>query len=502
VIAAVAAIVGAAVAWHYHQLGLTLSHYDARGHLVVARRILDSLTPGPRQIGAIWLPLPHLLNMFPVQVDLFYRTGASGVAISIVSFALAAGSLAWIARHLTGSNAAGVVAAALFVLNPNVLYLQSTPMTEPLLFGLDALAVALLIAWLDGARVRTGAIGWAFALACLTRYEAWPVMAAALAAAAWTLWHRGDQAWPAVRRVIPIAVYPAVAIVGFCIWSKIVIGQYFVASGFFVPENKALGKPLVAASEIWWGTHSVSGTMALALGVLGVAAMLALAANRRRSTALVALAFAATGALPWAAFLKGHPFRVRYMVALVVPEALAAGVIVGLALEALRRRPDYARRFAAAPVAVMIAAPLLAAWDLHPLNARAPMVVEAQWDLGNTRVRRHVTEYLRAHYDGRLIMVSMGSLGHYMQSMSEFGFNLRDFVHEGNGELWDEAFENPRRVAGWILIEEKAEGGDMLAKRARENPHFLDGFTRVAHGAGVVLYRRDPVQNRKLTTKR
>ena len=32
--------VGAIVAFHYHHLGLTLSHYDARGHLIVARRDL------------------------------------------------------------------------------------------------------------------------------------------------------------------------------------------------------------------------------------------------------------------------------------------------------------------------------------------------------------------------------------------------------------------------------------------------------------------------------
>jgi len=79
-------LAGLAVAWgtaaacFYWHLGLTLSHYDAKGHLVVARRILDGLTPGWLQIGAVWLPLPHLLNMLPVQVDAFYRTGASGVA--------------------------------------------------------------------------------------------------------------------------------------------------------------------------------------------------------------------------------------------------------------------------------------------------------------------------------------------------------------------------------------------------------------------------------------
>ena len=80
-----AAIGGALVAIHYHRLGLTLSHYDARGHLIVARRIFDSVTPGWQQIGAVWLPLPHLLNALPVQVDAWYRTGASAVAFSIAA---------------------------------------------------------------------------------------------------------------------------------------------------------------------------------------------------------------------------------------------------------------------------------------------------------------------------------------------------------------------------------------------------------------------------------
>src|SRR5215212_11253559 len=96
VAAVAAAVVGTAAAWYYHRLGLTLSHYDARAHLVVARRILDSITPGWQQIGAVWLPLPHVLNMLPVQIDLFYRTGLSAVAISIVSFAVAVGAIAWI----------------------------------------------------------------------------------------------------------------------------------------------------------------------------------------------------------------------------------------------------------------------------------------------------------------------------------------------------------------------------------------------------------------------
>src|SRR5919204_308079 len=90
-LALAAVVAGTFAAWHFHRLGLTLTHYDARGHLVVARRIADSITPGWQQVGAVWLPLPHLLNAVPVQFDLFYRTGVSAVAISVASFAIACG---------------------------------------------------------------------------------------------------------------------------------------------------------------------------------------------------------------------------------------------------------------------------------------------------------------------------------------------------------------------------------------------------------------------------
>src|SRR6187399_1383391 len=102
-IALAAALLGTVVACRFAALDLTLSHYDARGHLVVARRIFDSITPGWQQVGAVWLPLPHLLNALPVQIDALYRTGASAVAISIVSFAVAVGAVAWVIAAMTGS---------------------------------------------------------------------------------------------------------------------------------------------------------------------------------------------------------------------------------------------------------------------------------------------------------------------------------------------------------------------------------------------------------------
>ena len=139
---------------------------------------------------------------------------------------------------------------------------------------------------------------------------------------------------------------------------------------------------------------------------------------------------------------------------------------------------------------VTLAALALVAFELRPLNPSAPMVLEAQWDRPNIVARDQVTRCLLDGYHGETIMASMGSLGHYMQELSRQGFALRDFLHEGNGDIWLNALDGPRPYVGWILIEEQAEGGDMLAQIARARPGFLTGFTRTCEGGGVALYRR------------
>ena len=128
------AVLGTAAAIYYAQLGLTLSHYDARGHLMVARRVFDNMMPGWIQLGAVWLPLPHALNALPVQWDWAFRTGATGVAISVLSLSVGLAALGGYVADRTGSIVAGVAIALAVLLNPNVLHSRVTPMTEPLLF--------------------------------------------------------------------------------------------------------------------------------------------------------------------------------------------------------------------------------------------------------------------------------------------------------------------------------------------------------------------------------
>ena len=61
------------------------------------------------------------------------------------------------------------------------------------------------------------------------------------------------------------------------------------------------------------------------------------------------------------------------------------------------------------------------------------------------------------------------------------GLRIADFVNEGNGTLWDIAFSTgPAPYVGWMLVEERAEGGDVLAQRIRD-----DNSLRPRHGARV-----------------
>jgi hypothetical protein len=380
-----------------------------------------------------------------------------------------AGGMAAIAGFLvryTGSGAVGLCLPLAVLLNPNVLYLQSTPMTEPMLFGLACLALVGVDAWLsDGSRRHTRLAGLALAALVLTRYEGWCIAGAL-----------GGLALFARPKDAPrLFVYPALAVLGFLLLSYGSTGRWFVTGGFFDATNPALGDPWRAWTQIREGTERLSGPWIVRIGFCGALGALAAAWWARRegraqvARALLPLSLVAAAALPLYAFTSGHPVRIRYMVSVVVAVLILSG---GL----LRWLP---RRMQPAAAVAMLA---LALWSAHPLDPDAPMVREAQWERPYSEARRAVTDALAARWDG--------TLAHYMQQMSRDGFALRDFVHEGNGELWHRATEAPVVYVRWILIEESAEGGDVLAQRARESDSFLAGFTRVIEGGGVALYHR------------
>ncbi len=176
VTAALALLSAAAVLLVQHQ-GWTLYYGDADAHLMIARRIVDSQTPGFEQIGSGWLPLLHLLILPFVRVDAWWRNGIAGAIPPAICFVIGGSFFFAAVRRIFDSTAAALAAVALFALNPNILYLQSIPMTEMVFFASLAALLYFTVrfgqtqGWLCAA-----AAGIAACPATLTRYEGWFVL--------------------------------------------------------------------------------------------------------------------------------------------------------------------------------------------------------------------------------------------------------------------------------------------------------------------------------------
>ncbi len=171
-LAASALVSLAALVW-VHAHGFTLYWGDAEAHLNIARRIVEARTTGYEELGEPWLPVTHLLMLPLVTFDSLWQSGLAGAIPSAFCFTAAAAFFFAATRRVLG-DASAWCALALFVLNPNALYLQSIPMMEAPFFA------ALMGLFFFTTRYRdtqscTDLIGAAsMCLAgTLTRYEGW-----------------------------------------------------------------------------------------------------------------------------------------------------------------------------------------------------------------------------------------------------------------------------------------------------------------------------------------
>ena len=154
--------------------GFTLYYGDAEAHLNIARRLLDNRALSGEELGTVWLPLPHILMAPFAASNAMWRSGLAGVFAAAACFVIAVGFFFLAAKRVNHSNVAGWTAALIFALNPNMLHLQSTPMTESVF---AACLAVLLWATLEYRHK----ISWSPLLiaaaasnaASLTRYEGW-----------------------------------------------------------------------------------------------------------------------------------------------------------------------------------------------------------------------------------------------------------------------------------------------------------------------------------------
>lgn len=205
-VALIAVILGFVALVLCYTRGYLLLYGDAVAHMGIARRILDSRNPGLSQLGGVWLPLPHLLILPFVQKMEWWHNGLAGAWPSLLCFIASVVGIFRLARRMMTPQWA-FAAAFFYALNPNLLYLSTTAMTEPIflaeLIWLTLLTmectVAIRAAQHSLVARRLIFIALLIVASVYTRYDGWVLGAAAWCIVTWCL-AKNREVW---RKVAP-----------------------------------------------------------------------------------------------------------------------------------------------------------------------------------------------------------------------------------------------------------------------------------------------------------
>ncbi|MGA2433916.1 MAG: glycosyltransferase family 39 protein [Bryobacteraceae bacterium] len=495
-IVALFASLSAVACAYFYSRGSLLYYGDAVAHLNIARRILDSRTPGWEQIGTVWLPLPHLLLLPFVRNMRLWTTGLAGAIPSGFCFVLGGLFFFLAVRRIFQSAVAATAACLLLALNPNLLYLQSLAMTEPVYLAAIAAVLYFSVRFRQEQSPASAiAAGLAACAGTLTRYEGWfliPFVALYFFLAA------------RQRRWLNAILFGAIASLGPLWWlahNWWYFGDplefYRGASSAQAIYRRALdaGMGRYAGDNDWkmafFYFRSAAAVCAGApLAWMAVAGAVA-ALFKRALWPLVLLSLApvfyvmsihSSGTPIFMPHLWPHSwYNTRYGLAALPLLAFAAAALVALA-------PVKLRALVAAAVVIAAVSP----WLVYPSAENWICWKESQV---NSEVRRAWTTqaaaFLEANrHPGDGVIASFGDLTGIFQ---DAGIPLRATLHEGNHPLWLAAVSRP----GLFLWEKwaVAVSGDPVSSaidRVRKSGPRYDLVKTIAvKGAPVIeIYRR------------
>jgi hypothetical protein len=220
---------------HYLQLGDLLLYGDAVAHINIARRVFDSQTPGLLQLGSVWLPLPHVLMIPFIYSNAVWQNGSGGSIPSMIAYVFGVVGIFRLVQGALGSdpltkpaaNIGAGAAAFVYGANPNLIYMQSTAMTESLYLALSTWSVVYFAEFIRSLRetakpknelrpkAMRAALFWCaccVAAAEFTRYDGWfmaTVMGSTIVIIALRNWQNIGLRKAAVKFLVIIAISPA-----------------------------------------------------------------------------------------------------------------------------------------------------------------------------------------------------------------------------------------------------------------------------------------------------
>ncbi len=499
----------------------TLVYGDAVSHLEIGRRLFDNATPGFAQLGGVWLPLPHLLIALFAWNDALWSTGLAGSLAGILAYLVTVAYVFLAARRLTHSNSASFIGTLVFALNPNVLYLQATPLSEPMCWATFTMACYYMFAWVqdDTNKNLIWATGSTF-LATLTRYDGWVLIGVfpVVILLVGLLKHHSRR--KIEGNLVMFCILGSLGVILWLAWGQIIFGDplYFQRGPQSAQaQTISMSDPLQIyqqhnlPADIQIYSMATIETLGLSLCVLAMIGLVVYLVKKWRSPEILAvLAFLAPFAFYVAALYAGqaglfdsrfifyplgiipvsqspHLFNARFGSEMVAPLAVFTALLVPKIPGMVRGRDtlrSYMHVWSArlGSVLLLLVVVLQSVWIAYG----GVITVIAETNPPFCVKSYAINSYLSEHYNGGRILQTDYP---FLLSEAEENIHFSNIIYEGSGQLWLEALQHPAVYVNWIIL---APGDDIAQSLAAQDPQFARQFTLVATtSTGMRLYHKN-----------
>ena len=507
--------------FYYFQHSGLLLYGDAVAHINIARRVFDSQTPGLLQLGTVWLPLPHLLTIPFIVSNSLWQNGAGGSFPSMIAYVFGVvgifrqvrGLLEFQpssgARPKTPAAVGAWTAAVTYGANPNLLYMQTTAMTESLYLCLFIWAVVFFAEFLralpgntlrsddsqgDDPKANTSLTrcAWCLAGAELTRYDGWFVAGAMGATVVIIAVGRGRNSEgnvyafrrSAAKFLLGIAIVPVLWLA----YNRAIYGSALeFANGPYsatgIEQRVGAPNPALHNAGVAALYFLKSAQLNMADGNWGrfwLAAALATLAlvtwKLRRQVAPVFLLWVplifyalsiAYGSVPihvytWWPFAT---FNQRYGLQLLPMFAASAGLLTAYVFQ-LASKGRHAGKLVA-PLLALIVAGYASVWNAKPLCLKE---AQKNWDIRNPLNLAVLRVVFHLPLQSRFLM----DIGEHVGIMEQAGIPLRRVVNNENHRewkrptdpegLWERTLADPSHYVDFVIAFE----GDAVDQHANK----------------------------------
>jgi hypothetical protein len=489
-----------------------ITYGDSESHLNISKRVTDSLTPGLAQLGGIWLPLPHLLMIPFTSFDWLWQTGIAGAIVSGLSYVAATVFIYLIIVEITKNCLASWFGALVFALNPNILYLQTTAMTE-----------IPLVAFFNGSvyfflrHIRTGSlqslimsavIGLA---ATLSRYDGWfLVLFQAAILLLWYLFRSPKSAQSSLRSLhkqlkhnwaeaeAKLLVFGAMAFIGvalWILWDYLILNDplYFTNSPFsaksqqqdWLERGELPAYQNLSLSFVYYAITSYVniGSLVSITAIFGLGLMMIYRPNMQKfiaiSLLLVPVIFYTVTLYAGQSIIfipqltpaeyEWNLFNVRYGVMMIPAAAIFTAYLLFSILDGRQRFIPQLflnkRSINTVSAMVMVGGMvgILLMQQYRFLSQAEPVISYEDGVNGLSASRSTDAEtWIKNEYDGGYILVD-----DYARTLSiiRSGLPMDKVIYVGNKPYWEESFKEPEKYARWIIMQD----GDSIWNNLYEN---------------------------------